>query len=869
MKKPIDPAVAHLADQNREVPLAPLPHVAPPGQNAIAYRVGTHASFLARSKVRIGSHPPLRALRTRDPADPTLALLDAWASAGEVLSFYQERTINEHYLRTATERRSLLELGRLLGYELAPGVAATAYLAFTIDDSPAAPAEAPIPAGTRVSSIPGPGELPQVFETSRELVARPEWNQLKLRATIPQEVPEGPATVELDGQTDVRAGDFVLALAEDETNVLEALSSSFDRVRNISELRLVTPESAQVPPPIPLPRFLFRSLGIGSFLYEQRSFDRQVVETELYSKAWNTRVLRATVRAQRWSLRAVQQLRYVAPERTTSLFGFGQRARLFGHNAPAYSTLPEENRPVTDWDASDFSPATTIGSDPVYCLDSTYPVLRDSYVVALVDGRVAGWARITWVRELSLARYMLSGKSTEIRLGPERSGTLSALPLRRTVFLVVSKPLPLSPVPVDLPAPDELVIEGRQILDEGQFLAIEGERSDLPGIKSREIAVVKMAEVRTDVTRVQLTADLEHAYVPSKVQINANVAIATHGESTQEVLGSGDGQRSFQTFALKKAPLTYVPSREGSGKKTTLELRVNGVLWEEVESLQDYGRDARVYLTRRDDAGNTLIMFGDGINGSRLPSGQENVVARYRIGSGSAGLLKADQLTLLLVRPLGVRNVTNPVETRDAGEAETRDDARLIIPTIALTLDRVVSRADYAAFSARFAGISKADASWVWDGKRDVLVVTVAGEGGRRPSTDLMASVDEALDKAGGENVPRRVVAFRAGYFVVRATLDIDPALERARVLADAEARLRARYSFKAVRFGQSVAKSEVIALLHETPGVRAVDLDVFERLGEDGVSARLVAGAPQLADAGEIEGAELLELDPGPLDLR
>ena len=61
--------------------------------------------------------------RTRADSDFTIALCDAVATTLDVLSFYQERIANENFLRTATERRSILELARLIGYELAPGVA--------------------------------------------------------------------------------------------------------------------------------------------------------------------------------------------------------------------------------------------------------------------------------------------------------------------------------------------------------------------------------------------------------------------------------------------------------------------------------------------------------------------------------------------------------------------------------------------------------------------------------------------------------------------------------------------------------------------------------------------------------------------------
>ena len=147
--------------------------------------MGTHGSFFETMKARLASvtveapgadgqtletFQPLRGLTTRDPADPAIALLDGWATVGDVLTFYQERIANEGYLRTATERRSVLELARLVGYALRPGVAATVYLAYTLDDNQTEPVT--IPAGARSQSIPGPGELPQSFETSEDLTAR-------------------------------------------------------------------------------------------------------------------------------------------------------------------------------------------------------------------------------------------------------------------------------------------------------------------------------------------------------------------------------------------------------------------------------------------------------------------------------------------------------------------------------------------------------------------------------------------------------------------------------------------------------------------------------------------------------------------------
>ena len=91
---------------------------------------------------------------------------------------------------TATERRSILELARLVGYTLRPGVSASVYLAFTM----ATGFNGTLPAGTRSQSIPGTGEQPQFFETSDDLAARDTWNNLSPRLTRPQVITLPPAS---------------------------------------------------------------------------------------------------------------------------------------------------------------------------------------------------------------------------------------------------------------------------------------------------------------------------------------------------------------------------------------------------------------------------------------------------------------------------------------------------------------------------------------------------------------------------------------------------------------------------------------------------------------------------------------------------
>ena len=172
----------------------PRPIVNWPGLLRLRYRMGTHGSFLASMVARLSSrdHPSLAGLNARDPDDASTALLDGWATIADILTFYQEQIANEGYLRTATERRSILELGRLVGWVLRPGISATAFLSFTVDPDPLDPAKDPdkdrrvtIPEGTQAQNVPDPGH-------SRRL-RWPPWpcRRPSRRTRISRPVPSG------------------------------------------------------------------------------------------------------------------------------------------------------------------------------------------------------------------------------------------------------------------------------------------------------------------------------------------------------------------------------------------------------------------------------------------------------------------------------------------------------------------------------------------------------------------------------------------------------------------------------------------------------------------------------------------------------
>jgi hypothetical protein len=861
-----------------------------PGLDALAYRIGTHPAFLRRmlrSIPAIGTGTSLERLTTRDLDDPAIGLLDAFASVADVLAFYQERIANEGFLRTATERRSLLELARAIGYELGPGVAASAYLQFTVEDAAAGapqpdpsqlpPNEATVPAGTRVKSLPGGGQLPQSFETTSELVARREWN--RLRPLLARQAALDPAQKELYLQgltTGLAVGDLMLLYSGSGDPVVkrvflveEQLERERTRVQFTAEA--LPPEERVEAAPI------VRSEIVGEVTLDYEPFTAESVNSIVWGSEWNDQSLNVMLEIQAWPV--FQMLQFFAggppsipvlPAAKDGAYAFRQRAAGFGQAAPLHGALPANLRFGTweatsstdqnarefhagpypnDWDAfpspnvfqssqggwlpspNDGSPESGIQAEDTVYLDAPYPkVVADSWAVLVVDGKweQAEGFRVGSASDISQSDYGISAKVTQLQLQTVAGAVPAAedrqkFPFRKTAVHVQSERLELAPIPL----PDVLSVEEEEIeLDTivlgwtpGQPLAFTGERADMPGVYVTDVVELREATHSGGITRLAIT-ELEHSFVRKTVTISANVVHATHGETVvSEVLGSADGSAN-QRFTLRRKPLTYVPSSSASGSDTTLEVRVNGVRWHEVHSLYGLGPTDRNYIVRRDDDGTTHVIFGDGIQGARPQSGMENVTATYRHGIGAPGLVPERKITLLETRPLGIREVVNPSPAEAAEDPENRDAARRNAPFTVITLDRVVSLTDYEDFARAFAGIGKATATALWEGERQIVHVTVAGVDGTIPPQERVKALATAVRDAQDPGRGFRVDVFKREYFQVVANVLVDPDRVPADVTAAAQRALADRFSFAAREFGQSVSEADVIETIMSVAGV-------------------------------------------------
>jgi hypothetical protein len=670
-----------------------------------------------------------------------------------------------------------------------------------------------------VQSVPGPGEQPQTFETVEEFEARPEWNAIGAATTLPYVPGFGATDAWLAGTgLNLKPGDAVLLAGTD------IAGEAWD-------LRTLT----------------------------------TVVPDDLRGRTYVS-----------WAEGLGSTSPYAAPATSPNVFVLRKRINVFGYNAPQWKAMSSDFRnnyrgSATDtgeWPSFTISPA----GEPNVDLDGSHPdIVTNSWIVLSTPTYRELW-RVDGVTELSRAEFATSGKVTRLTLGGGENYATFGKEVRNTTVFAVSEPVALAE------APDTSSVQGKTVtLAAGSDVSAmrPGRRLLLRGVTTAdeeraETVVLAAVEKVGSHERVTLAVDLVNQYKRDSVVVHGNVARATHGETVQQLLGSGQARTPFQRFKLAHAPLTYVQSAKPSGADSTLEVRVNDARWNEAPTLYGAGSRDRSYVVRADEAGNTYVEFGDGVNGARLPSGSQNVRAKYRKGLGAAGNVGRDRLSQLVDRPLGVKGVGNPIVASGGVDPEADDAARRTMPLSVRTLGRAVSLLDYEDFARAFVGVAKANASVLPLRGGRTIVVTVALEGTPGPEVaGRLAELTTSLRTYGDPFVEVIVCAQHTDTFRVALRVAVDAAYEAKPVLAAVEAAMRARYSFDARDFGEPAYHSEIDEVVHAATGVVAVDIDrlYLASAPAPGIAERLLAQQPAVGPGGVAIPAGLLLLDPAPFD--
>ncbi|MEA3012183.1 MAG: hypothetical protein QOD42_728 [Sphingomonadales bacterium] len=975
-----------------------------PGLPEISYRIGTQPEFFERMKWRIPRQlvtdletglaiKPLAPLRARDTSDPTLALMDAFAASLDVLTFYSERIANEAYIGTAVQRRSMIEIARAIGYKLAPGVAASVHLSFTVEDADDPYRAVEVPAGVQAMSIPqAKGELPQVFETIEPILARAEWNAMPARTEQDQNLAlywnlddDGE-----DDQPDPRNGRIYLfdldnsfdtdeesdpdLVSFPDLNSLKRyfpLSTSLDLEAALEKLIADHAYNAEIEPvlrAVPVDEIYLRGTGFGlkpgnrivttgvkidgegerqvacgvlrvisatdDLAYgitllvatphgnppeavkrapayraprlrllrmptQRIAFNAANVHSVVRNAMWSGEALSAVVRTQGWSrlklLRLIRMPRFVdAPETAEAqpgLYIMRQDSGFFGCTAPLQESLAkggqtrgadpylaswDSTEPRTVWTDSQGKPLP--GSVHVFLEREIKEIVADGWAAMETPDADIRVFRVAAAATQSRSDYALNGKSTGITFSnpdgsdvnipaPQVASPLNDFRFRTAKLYAASEALPLAGTPIrEELAAGTITIDLASLyldIERGRAVSISGSRSDGEGIIDTETLTVSEVAHIGGHTRLSLESGPDYSYTRTSVRLNANMALATHGELFEEVLGSGDASLPNQLFTLAKKPLTFVSADTPDGRASTLAIRIDGIAWHEVATLYDAGPYDRAFEVRLEDDGVTRICFGDGVRGHRLPTGTSNVIASYRTGIGHAGEVTDEAIMLLKTKPLGIRSVVNPSAASGSAEAETLADARARAPQSVRILGRIVSLTDYQDFAVSFAGIGKARADALWSGQAQIVYLSVAPD-----SDSLLDEEAPVLDSLRGAADQMRdgtdtivIAPYQRRYFQLAARLFKHPDHLAETVASAARAALLAGFGYTMRSLAQPVSGAEAIALLQAVPGVVGVDLDVLALLEGDDPEAQ---GSGTLASILPAEAARLLPESEG-----
>lgn len=392
------------------------------------------------------------------------------------------------------------------------------------------------------------------------------------------------------------------------------------------------------------------------------------------------------------------------------------------------------------------------------------------------------------------------------------------------------KELPLDGVP-------EALVYGRIVL-----VRLEG---------SQESVLTRVQAVLPDA--VVLVDPLPEGSTVDNVVLHGNVVLAGHGERKPElVLGSGDATKTGQTFLLRESGVSFIadPSR-ASGVRADIDVKVAGRVWQQVENLRDSGPTDPHYTVRLVLDGQLAVVFGDGRNGRRLPSGSNNVRVSFRGGAGLRGNLPAGSLAKLARPHPLVEAVEQPQPASGGNDMEGVESLRRNAPAMVLTLERAVSTDDFASLAMGHSSVWQARA--FFRRKTDprlqrVEVVVVPSNGG--DLGPLEATLRDFLLAHAVPGVDVEVSRFSGAPVTLDVQVEVDThAFSPDVVVRAVRGALLEALSLRRRELGQSLYLSDVYKVVEAVPGVES--------------SICVLAGTPGLQRMDAPSGAHVVYLEP------
>lgn len=749
-----------------------------PGLPAIAYRVDDFSGFRRALLRPLDGEDALLGWR---PAaeDLGLQLLEWWAYLGDVLTFYNERIANESYLRTAQLPDSVTRLVALLGYRPRPAIGAVGQVAAVRRKThPSEPLA--IPAGFQLSNTATPGVSVQTWEAAASTFT----GQTDTKVTLPPTTALlSPATggsvvgsVLLRGTVaSLEAGDELLAVSTS----FPAYADSWAQVTVVSTAPEPDPNGgtntrvvlsaadasaarAWMSGTAASSCRLLRSRQTGA-LWTQTNDAAITDDSETELEVRLSAVVRGIAR---------NDLVLLEGGNATTLGLVTETSEIFtGIPYPGAVDGKPPDIPVAHTQLTMTSPLAGKLSHPRYTVHSGH-VVEESRSSAL--------------------RNMILASAVAVRFGMQDVGTLIGTPRTSLTSL---------PVTVTPHAGFTVAAGGTTgFLEDANGLGIP-------------VDVTAKGDGTLSLTATAATPPSFSLTVPLRLLVDL-VHVSRGKTVAAETLGTGDASIAGQTFTLKNAPLTYLSC--GADFASTLRVAVDGIYWTEAKTFYAQPPDATIFVVTQDADGKSVVRFGDGVNGARLPSGSR-VVATYRHGGG-APLPLPTRLTTILEPQQNLAAIRNPVGVWGGADAEQPQAVREDAPKSVLTFGRAISGDDYETVAALAPSVTRARAYWTWDKARQRAVVKVyVGD-----DAGAAASARSALGGAEDPNRPVTVAQATPIAVVVNCTLLVAPNRVPADVADAATASLEGLFAPGSMTIGRRLYTSAVESALL-VAGVEAV----------------------------------------------
>jgi hypothetical protein len=653
-----------------------------------------------------------------------LMWIEMWAYLSDVLAFYDERTANETYIRTAVRRPSLRRIVELLGYTPGSGVAATAKAAALADGAVAVT----LPPATGFRSSAFGQEPPQVFETTAAWTIHPLKNQWKVTSFKRRPtVDTAPDVSDTGAATD----QTTTSPSASGPNVRDLLFETAGFGLAADGLVLFDSRQAGAANPVDPPV----TLVTGTEPFEGK-------DSLTYIRVTLEPAVRIPGETDLSTLRARRPTQTATPTNNEPIINDGGKT-----NPPSVENVSGGTRAFFDQGPSAFRQSAPIvvarnlgRSEAEYAFATISSVRAAAVRIASIPPQTVSIPQPAPALPLTMPIPSPTVAATELTLQPALAASFVDNP-DELVFLFDfvdgGQPTNAGKTEVsaaDLTGPEGIPVDGI-VEPPPEAIATAGseglsQTSNVTGVLEQEFLISDAA--RNGVTadgRITFTSDGRASFQALSIEqlpttalhlpltIYGNVVETTRGESVfGEVLGNGDARIANQRFKLRKKPLTYLPLSSPGASATpvsTLQIYVDGVLWNQVVTFFGSGPEDTVYTARHDDDQNTFVTFGDGVCGARLPSGVKNVVANYRFGAGAAGP-PAGAITQLAGSVKGLRAVRSPVAAGPGKDPDQPEQLRTNAPRTALLFGRAVSTVDFEALARQQAGVIQARAEWLW-----------------------------------------------------------------------------------------------------------------------------------------------------------